>query len=183
MADLSEEFYLYIVFAFAAIFMLTFFIPYYGFLRKSWKGLGIGCLLQPVIAIAGIALVMLFAGLYSKHMDKKSQTDAMVTVLDAFILDSDSVRHTWYLKPDEECYHKHRFSDVDEDGDTSVHTVSNYYDIVRIDSTTVGVEDRIVVHFDLKNHTAIATTVDVDDTLEIIQIDWPKVESYLQNKQ
>ena len=51
---------------------------------------------------------------------------------------------------------------------------------MRIDSTTVGVEDRIVVCFDLKNHTAIATSL--NDTVEIIQIDWPKVEAYLQKQ-
>ena len=157
MTILSEEFYLYVVLALAVIVMLTFLLPCYGFLRKSWKGLGMGCLLQPVAIILGFLLVLL-----------------------SYFENPDSVWHTWYLKPDEECYHEHRFSEVDEDGDTVHRNVANCYDVVRIDSTTVGVEDRIVVCFDLKNHTAIATSL--NDTVEIIQIDWPKVEAYLQKQ-
>lgn len=180
MNTFSEEFYLYVILALAVIVMLSFFLPCYGFLRKSWKGLGMGCLLQPVAIILGFLLVLLFSYLYNNYQINQNYKDAMVTVHEAYFENPDSVWHTWYLKPDEECYHEHRFSEVDEDGDTVHRNVANCYDVVRIDSTTVGVEDRIVVCFDLKNHTAIATSL--NDTVEIIQIDWPKVEAYLQKQ-
>jgi len=180
MVDLSEEYYLYVIFALAAIVMLSFFIPCYGFLRKSWKGLGIGCLVQPVAIVLGIILVVLCSYWYETYQENKNHEEAMVTVHGVVVLDPDTAWHTWYLKPDEECFHKHRFLAVDNDGDSSYHNVSSYYDIVRLDSTSVGVEDRLVVCFDLKNHTAIATQS--GDTVEILQIDWPKVEAYLQKQ-
>ena len=42
-------------------------------------------------------------------------------------------------------------------------------------------EDRIVVRFDLSAHTVTAT--DDDEPMDIVRVDWPKVEAYfLQQK-
>jgi hypothetical protein len=52
-----------------------------------------------------------------------------------------------------------------------------YYDFLRLSPVSVGVEDRIVVTFDVKHKKVTAT--DMDKPMEVVQVDWEKVNDYL----
>jgi hypothetical protein len=58
-----------------------------------------------------------------------------------------------------------------------------WFDVILLDSlpTSVSVEDRIVVRFDLKNQKATAT--DYDGPAEILNVDWEKVQAYFKKRE
>ncbi len=179
MHHIDSGFYIYLTLAMAALTLASIIIPLYGFLSKRWKGLALGCLIQP---FALIVIYLLLAGgvyLYDTYSKDKCRKDAMVTVHQTVVQAPDTVWHTWYLKPDEECFHEYRFTKTDDDGDSIVKLTTDYYDVVRLDSTSVGVEDRLVVRFDFKARTVTAT--DYNDSAEIVSVNWDKVKAYFRN--
>ena len=176
MHHLDGEFYIYLVLGMAALVLVSIIIPFYGFFRKRWKGLALGCLIQPIVLVSAFLLVGGGLYLYMDYIEDTYRSEAMVSVHKAVVQDSDTISNTWYLKPDEECFHEYRGKEIDEDGDTTTNLTTHYYDVVRLDSTSVGVEDRLVVHFDFSSRTVTAT--DEDDTVEVISVNWDKVKTY-----
>ena len=171
------------------LFIASVLIPIYGYRFKRWKGLAVGCLVQPFVYV--IVSVALFFSIitYEMHILSRTRKAAMVTVRSFETTQDGKIEQTWYLKPDEECFMEYLPDSIsgnkskkdageDEDKDEDNYREGNrkYYDIIRLDSTSVCVEDRIVVRFDLKNQKATAT--DWDEPTEILNIDWDKVKTY-----
>ena len=147
------------------VIVISTVIPVLGFFRKRWKGLAIGLLLLPVVCAVVIGVVGLgvyYYHEYSVNMEKKS---AMVTVRSIEKSANDTDTLTWYLKADEEC-----LLDSEERTD--------HFDVIRLDSlkTSVSVEDRIVVRFDIENEKVSAT--DYDQPAEVVDVNWDKVRTY-----
>lgn len=141
-------------------------IPVYGYFRKRWKGLAIGCLLQPVVCAVVIGAVGVAVFYYHKYSVNREKKSAMVTVRSIEQDANDTDTLTWYLKADDECILQN--SDEDED----------HFDVIRLDSLSAGVsvEDRIVVCFDIKNQKVSAT--DYDQPAEVVDVNWDKVRDY-----
>lgn len=161
-------------YALAMVFMISFSIlvivistvlPVYGYFRRRWKGVAIGCLMQPVVCAVVIGLVAGGIIIYKQISIKMDMKSAMVTVksIEQGVNGTDTL--TWYLKADEEC-----LMDAEKNSDR--------FDVIRLDSlkTAVSVEDRIVVRFDIKNQKVTAT--DYDQPAEVIDVKWDKVSAY-----
>jgi len=149
------------------VIALSTAIPLYGFSRRRWKGAAIGCLLQPVVCVVVIGVVsaaVIAYKLISYEMEMKS---AMVTVRSTEPGANGTDTLTWYLKPDEEC-----FFDAGKKSDR--------FDIIPVDSlpTSVSVEDRLVVRFDINSEKVLAT--DYDQPAEVVSVDWDKVKAYVR---
>ena len=153
-----------IIFSFVVV-LASIAIPVKGYLRRRWKGVVIGCLMQPVACLVLIGVVIASFFIYRQVSLKMQMNSAMVTVksTEQGVNGTDTV--TWYLKADEECLF------VSEDK-------TDLSDVVRLDSlkTGVSVEDRIVVRFDIENEKVIAT--DYDQPAEVVDVDWDKVKAY-----
>ena len=163
------------------VVMASVAIPIIGYHRKLWKGVAIGCLMQPVVC--GVVFCVLLAGvvIYKYSAEKNQRQSMMVTVRTtepgAYGVDT----LVWYLKPDDECFVEYKRlekADSTEIDSLDTNEYNDFFDIIRLDSlkTAVCVEDRIIVRFDLQNQKATAT--DYDKPVEIIDIDWDKVRAY-----
>ena len=145
--------------------VVSILIPVYGYMRKQWKGLALGCLIQPVVCFVVCCLV--FGGIVAYEvLSLRSQTkSAMVSVetIEQGVNSTDTLK--WYLKDDEECL---------------VKTRGHYerFDVIRLDSVAAGVsvEDRIVVCFNIENQKVTAT--DYDAPIEVTSVNWDKVKAY-----
>ena len=154
------------VFTFSFVVVLaSIAIPIKGYLRRRWKGVAIGCLMQPVVCLVVIGVVAASFIIYRQVSLKMQKNSAMVTVksTEQGVNGVDTL--TWYLKAGEEC--------LFDSGERQT-----YFDIIRLDSlkTSVSVEDRIVVRFDIENEKVIAT--DYDQPAEVVDVNWDKVRAY-----
>ena len=149
----------------ALVIAISTVIPVYGYFRRRWKGLAIGCLVQPVACAVLIGAAIACAIFFHKQKVKKEKNSAMVTVRSIEKNANDTDTLTWYLKANEECL-------LDSE------KKSGRFDVIRLDSLDTGVcvEDRIVVRFDIKNQKANAT--DYDLPAEVVDVDWDKVRDY-----
>lgn len=147
------------------VIAISTFIPVYGYLRRRWKGLAIGCLVQPVVCAALIGAAVAGAFFFHDQKSEREKNSAMVTVKSIEKNTNDTDTLTWYLKTDGEC-----LLDCDDADDR--------FDVIRLDSLSAGVsvEDRIVVRFDIKNQKASAT--DFDQPAEVLDVNWEKVKDY-----
>ena len=163
------------------IIFSSILVPLYGYSRKHWKGLALGCLLQPLIC--GILIVILIASvtgfsIFSINQERKA---AMVTVRTTQEGACGTDTLMWYLKPNEECLVEYRnhVKKASEGADSvDVDVTGDRYDIIRLDtlSHAVSVEDRLTVRFDLSRQKATAT--DYDKPAEVVSVDWDKVRAY-----
>lgn len=174
------EFYVFLIILMAALVLASIVIPCYGFLHKDWKGLALGCLIQPFVAAIACLLVALGAYFYYTYHENRYHDAAMVTVRKTAIEGADTLTSTWYLNADEECLYEFRSSNK-EYTDSTDREDDRLFDVVPLDSITLGVEDRIVVRFDLNTRTVTAT--DYDEPIDIVSVDWPKVEAYFSLQQ
>ncbi len=163
--------YIYIVLALAALILVSCLIPLYGFLRSRWNGLALGCcLFQPLMLVLSFLLISWITYTRDRNYRSNCRDNAMVTLRNTVVEEGDTLSYLWYLKADEECYEEIKQTGDDEKND------SELYDVVLLDSTSVGVEDRIVVTFDRKNRTVTAT--DEDKPIEVVSVNWDEVEEY-----
>ena len=174
-----------------ALFMLIIFVasmvvPIYGHKRKGWKGLALGCLLQPIIGFVVLMAIILGIYSYEYFRHKKQKEHAMVTVK-TLEKNGDRVDTLiWYVKADEECImerKKQAPSDEEEERDSTDEAKDiEWFDVVPIENFAHGVniEDRIMVRFDLKNHSVVAT--DYDDRAEVTKVDWDMVRDFFAGK-
>ena len=165
-----------------ALFVASMFIPFYGFMRKRWKGLAIGCLIQPItFAICCFILISGFT-LHERMAMQKQYKAAMVTLKK---IDKEGNAHYWYLKTNDECFYEYIDKDENEEDDEdndSRHPrpkITKLFDVLPQDSFSVCVDDVIVVKFDLKNQTVKAT--EYDEPMEVAKVDWEKVNEYFKN--
>ena len=178
---IEQGFGLYITIALISVVLLIFSIaiPVYGFMHRRWKGCFLGCLLQPVVCAFIILITVAIAALHQLYGTRKLRNAAMVTLRKTET--QGDTRHTfiWHLKPDEECFYEYKKTPVSESEDNVKNEDEELYDVVPLDSFSVCVDDRIVVSFDLKNRKATAN--DYDEPIEVVRIDWDKVNAYFEN--
>lgn len=162
-----NENYIYIlILAFALsiiIVMASVIIPIRFYNWKRWKGLVLGLVLQPIVC--GILIFCVFMGFAGYHESKtnRQRESAMVAVC---TLRTDSAKTdtlTWYIKADDECF---RVNDKK----------IKAYDVIRLDQASVGVDDRIVVKFDVKKKQVVAT--DFGKPIKVEKVDWEQVKAY-----
>ena len=166
--DLVIYMNLFMVTAIIIVFLVSFAIPSYGYRRKRWKGFFIGILVQIAVFIL-VGVVIGFGSMQYVHYTVKKELDgAMVTVRGTDVARHRNDTLVWSLTPDEVCLV----------GNNNVNVRKRiYYDFIRLSPVSVGVEDRIVVKFDVKRKKVTAT--DMDKPMEVVQVDWEKVNHYL----
>ena len=91
------------------------------------------------------------------------------------------------MKPDEECIMERKRQSYDNDEEEDRDSLEKgrdieWFDVVPIANFAHGVniEDRIMVRFDLKNQSVVAT--DYDDRAEVTKVDWDKVRDFFAGK-
>lgn len=176
---IENELYIYIfaVFVIAVIISLSTGIPVYGFLRKRWKGACLGCLLQPIVCIALSILILSTTSFYQKRKIQRNHNAAMITLRKTAFEAKDSLEHTylWYVKTDDECLFEDHRAD-EKDSFTDALSKMKLLDVIPSDSTSLCVDDRVVVRFDLKARQASAT--DYGEPIEVVSINWDRVTDY-----
>ena len=149
------------------IVMASVIIPIRLFNWKRWKGLILGLVLQPIVC--AILIVCVFMGIvgYTESKVDRQRESAMVAVC---TLRTDSAKTdtlTWYIKADDECFQVDK-KDI------------RAFDVIRLDQASVGVEDRIVVKFNVKKKQVVAT--DFGNPIKVGKVDWEQVRDYLNKK-
>lgn len=157
-----------ITFVAIIVIMASIGIPIYAFNRKRWKGLVLGCLIAPIVCAIVIFSVAIGIYSYVEMKNSKERESAMVTVRGVDVGNNSKDTLTWYLKDDEQCI---LVSNDEDDYNDLI-----FYDVIRLDSVSVGVEDRIVVKFDRKKKKVVAT--DLDTPMEVVHVNWDKVRAY-----
>lgn len=154
-----------------ALWAASFFIPFYGFIQKRWKGLGLGCLAQIFFCI----LVMVSLGVgrvfFVRSEMRSYRENAMVTVRKNV--------HVWYLNPNEECFYECEGSKSDGADSIDVEEKKQLFDVIPLDSTSVCVDDKVVVRFDLKKR--MVSAAEYDEPIEVVNVDWDKVNDYFNS--
>lgn len=173
MIEQGLGFYLIVFLILSALIIATNLIPFYGFSRKRWKGLAIGCLVQPFIAAIISLIVICGVYFYQKYEFRSLRKAAMVSVKE---MDAEGNAHFWHMKPDEECFYEFREKDTSFDYLSYIDV--KLFDVVPLDSVSVCVDDHIVVKFDTERRKV--TAMDYDEPMEVVNVDWEKVEKYFQ---
>ena len=162
-------------------------VPIYGHRRKGWKGLALGCLAQPVVCAIVIFIALIGIFIYERWEFSKETDKAMVTVRTLEKKGDRVDTLFWYVKPDEECIMERKRqghgNDEEEDRDsTETGRDFEWFDVVPIANFAHGVniEDRIMIRFDLKNQSVVAT--DYDDRAEVTKVDWDIVRDFFAGK-
>lgn len=154
-----------------ALWVASFFIPFYGFIQKRWKGLGFGCLAQILFCIL-VMLILSFGKIYYTRSQMRSYRDnAMVTVRKDV--------HVWYLNPNEECFYECEDSKSGAADSIDVEEKTQLFDVIPLDSTSVCVDDKVVVRFDLKKR--MVSAAEYDEPIEVVNVDWDKVNDYFNS--
>jgi len=176
---LSQGFegYVYLVLLMITIVVATIVIPCYGYARKGLNGLGLGCALQPFVALLLCLLLVMGAYLRWERIIGRNRNATMVAVRTTTVEKGDTLVRTWRLKPDEECMCEMRSLETDSTDYDDV----EFFDAVPTDSFTLSVDDHIVVRFDLDPRRATAT--DCDQPIDVVSVDWEKVEAYFNEKE
>jgi hypothetical protein len=172
-----EQEFIYYVIGFCVIVVLllsTFSFPFIGFSRKRWKGMALGCVIQPVTCAVIVFMTITCIGLLEECSLKKHRSNTMVTLRKV----SPEGTQNWYLNgPKEECFFEFEQSDSAKKEEKKHWTErSQLFDIVPMDSTSVCVDDRIIVKFDTIKHQVTAT--DFDEPIEVVNVDWDRVKWY-----
>lgn len=154
-------------------------IPIFGYNRKRYKGLAIGCLVQPVVVVILIILTVIGIEFYLYWKIDRKKAAAMVTIrsMEPHADHVDTL--IWYIKNDGECVLDKENKMREENEDRSY--PANLFDVIRLNATSVGVEDRVVVKFDLKSKKVMAT--DLYTSAEVVSVDWDKVNAYFEKKE
>ena len=171
--------YILLIMTILTIVVASLMIPLFGFLHKRWKGLALGCLIQPFAIALFFLLTILAYNLVLGHDIRKQTEEAMVIVQKT---DTIGNKEIWYLKPNDECFYK--FKDKEEDdsrkGNLSDLRHLKFFDVLPLDSNGVCVDDKIFVHFDFQKHQAKAT--EFDEPLKVVSVNWDKVTEYFNNQ-
>ena len=167
---INENFIYLLILAFALsiiIIMASIIIPIRLFNWKRWKGLILGLVLQPIVC--AILIFCVFMGIvgYTKSKADRQRESAMVAVCTVQTDSAKTDTLTWYIKADDECFQVYK-KDI------------KAFDVIRLDQASVGVEDRIVVKFNVKKKQVVAT--DFGKPIKVEKVDWDQVRDYLNKK-
>ena len=192
---IEQVFTISVTILFILVFFLfaSVFIPYYGFIWKRWKGLAIGCLVQPIICVLISVMAIFCIAIHHRLTIHRHKEAAMVTVKKT---DANGFSHHWYVKSNEECFYeysndneekhgrrakKEKEGENDSDDDNvSREEITLFYDVIPIDSFSVCIDDKVVIKFDLKEHKVAAT--EYDEPIEVVNVNWEKVSDYFENQ-
>ena len=170
-----------IVFFLAIVVMLiaSVAIPVYGYKWKRYKGLAIGCVAQVVAVVVLFILIDLGYFTYIEWKNDRKKDAAMVTIrsIESHADRVDTLM--WYIKNDGECVLDKEEKEDKRNMDLS-YPVS-LFDVIRLNDASVGVEDRVMVKFDLKSKKVMAT--DLYTPAEVVNVDWDKVNAYFEKKE
>ena len=159
-----------------ALWVVSIFIPFYGFIQKRWKGCGCGCLAQVVFCILVMVTFGVGRACYVRSEIRSYRDNAMVTVRKT---NAGGKVHVWYLNPNEECFYECR-DNQSADADSTDVAKKQLFDVIPLDSLSVCVDDKVVVRFDLKIRFVTAT--EYDEPIEVVNVDWDKVNDYFNNR-
>lgn len=171
-----------VIIALIVIFVLTLFIPFYGFMRKRFKGLLLGCIVQPVLFAIIAAIIIVGTYFYTTYSLVSHRDNAMIVLKQNSDDTPDAYISKWHLKPDGECFYEFGKESKEEPGVIDIDDIDDdvtFYDVVLMDSFRVCVDDVITVQFDIKNHKVKA--MNYDQPLEVEKVDWDKVEAYFND--
>ena len=145
------------------IVMASIIIPIRLFNWKRWKGLILGLVLQPIVC--AILIICVFMGIvgYIESKADRQRESAMVAVCTVQTDSAKTDTLTWYIKADDECFQVDK-KDI------------KAFDVIRLDQASVGVEDRIVVKFNVKKKQVVAT--DFGKPIKVEKVDWEQVKAY-----
>lgn len=162
------------------LWAVTFAIPYLGFTHKRYKGLFLGCLIQPIVGIV-IAVVAIFVCFYYMASSVKEQRKAAMVTFSKAENDTTDTKAFYYVKPDDECFVELGVGKDDKEifGFDTNHDIG-VVDVFLIDSTSILVDDEFLLKFNLKNRQL--TALDYEDTIEVANVDWEKVDAYFKEK-
>jgi Ca2+/H+ antiporter len=170
-----------IVFFLAIVVMLiaSVAIPVYGYKRKRYKGLAIGCVAQVVAVVVLFILIDLGYFTYIEWKNDRKKDAAMVTIrsIESHADRVDTLM--WYIKDDGECVLENEGKKEDENSSFS-YPIS-LFDVIRLNTASVCVEDRVMVKFDIKSKKVMAT--DYDAPAEVVNVDWDKVNAFIEKKE
>ena len=175
MIEQGITFYFIFVLFLLLLLVLSIIIPFYGYLRKRWKGLAIGCLVQPIIIGAIFFLAIIGISYFHVHELSKQRDAAMVTISKS---DTTGIVHFWYLKTNEECFYEYKEKE-NEENEYKGFNRGRFYDVVPLDSCSVGVDDKIVVKFDFKTKKVTAT--EYEEPMEVVNVNWERVTEFFRN--
>ena len=179
MIEQDLPFYIIVTIFLLAMLLATIAIPIMGFSIKRFKGLFLGCLVQSFVGVV-LFFLTVFGIVYYQRQDLRKRRDAaMVTVRKTVEEEEDEFTYTWYLKADEECLYERSQPDRSQ-SIIDQRENAKLFDVVYVDSTTVEVDDRVVVKFDLKEHSVTAT--DFGEPIEVVNVDWERVSKYFQGR-
>ena len=176
MIDQYVGFFVTVILIAMVILVATLYLPLYGFMHKRFKGLVLGCLAQPFIFVGVLVLAVVISITYMSNDMSKYRKGAMVTIHTAD-KDSSGTKTHLYIG-DEACFieigklDKTDAYSVVFDNDREV----GLFNVIYVGDSTICVDDKYLIKFDLKQRKAVAT--EYEDTIEIAQIDWEKVEAY-----
>ena len=178
MIEQGNFFFVYVFMVLITLAVFSIIIPLGGFFLKKWRGLAMGCFIQPLFLVLFAVLIIFGATLCWKYDLTRHEKGAMVVLKKVFNEDPENMEvNTWYRQDDGEC-----FCDFGEREMTGVEFVMygtmRFYDVVPMDSFRVCVDDKVIVKFDMEKRTATAT--EYEDTLEVVSVDWDKVNAYFQ---
>lgn len=179
MIEQGFVFYILIAMLITVLLVLSFIIPFYGFVRYRLKGAFLGCLLQPFVC--GIACMAAIVGIviYQRYDIRRHRQAAMVTVRETVEDSIGALSYSWYLKSDEECLLVIEPTDGTGVRLDPFHS-TRLFDVVVTDSCSVCVDDRIVVAFDLNERKATAT--DYGTPMEVVGVDWDRVDMFFRKR-
>ena len=176
MTEQIVSFTVMVLIAIVVIATASICIPCYGFIRRRWKGLAIGCLMQPIVCLAACVLALLGIIFYHNHEIKKHQQAAMIVVKN---VNDDGSILTWFLKGNEECLSQYQANERDE-LDFRDYKKMKLHDIVPLDSCRFEIDDRLIVRIDQKKRKVTAT--DFGKAIEVVDVDWQKVDDFLKTQ-
>lgn len=154
--------------------MATLYIPIFGLMHKRWKGLLAGCLVQPIVAGIIMGAAFLTFALYV-GFDRRSYKKSAIVVVEGEANDSTQKKTRLHIGADGVCFTE--FGNLEDSKSLSLWTDDDFgfADVDKVDSTTLAIDDRYFITFDLKNQKVVAK--DFDDTLKVTRVDWDKVNA------
>ncbi len=180
MIEQGNFFFLYVTLVLITLAVISIIIPLGGFFLKKWKGLAMGCVIQPLFIVLFTVLIIVGATVCWQYDLKKHENGAMVVLKKGYndTLNNKGVNY-WYLQDDGEC-----FCDFGETGNSGLAFIlygsMRFYDVILMDSFRVCVDDKVVVKFDMEKRRATAS--EYEDTLEVVNVDWEKVDAFFQKQ-
>lgn len=162
------------------LWVASLFLPFFGFIHKRFKGLLVGCIVQPILLVI-ICIVSIFVFLIYMGFDTKKYRQSAIVTICHLENDSTQKKTYMYIGSDDICFAES--GNLEKDYNPIIYNINHdisLFDVIYRDSTTITIDDCYKVKFDLKNRRAVATKY--EDTIEVASIDWEKVDAYFQNK-